>query len=242
MSGSRGVPQFSGSSRRYHYEVPDYDVHPDAYSRTRKLLTWVGTNKRVLELGCSTGYMSKYMAQKQNCSVIGIEMDPAAAKQAEKYCREVYVRDLNQRGPLDGLEKNSFDVVLMGDVLEHLVDSRGLLTQVLELLAADGKVVICLPNVLHWLTRIKMLAGRFDYESAGTLDHTHLRFFTEKSARRLIESAGYRITGFFPAFGGRMSGHARPLWQFLANNLPGLFAFQLLFEAVPVQTDGGREK
>jgi 2-polyprenyl-3-methyl-5-hydroxy-6-metoxy-1,4-benzoquinol methylase len=242
MNGSRSVPQFSDASSRYHYDVPDYHVYPDAYSRTQKLLTWVGMNKRVLELGCSTGYMSKYMTQKQNCSVVGIEMDPAAAKLAEKYCREVYVRDLNERGPLAGLERKSFDVVLMGDVLEHVADSRGLLIQVRELLAANGKVVICLPNVLHWLTRIKMLAGRFDYEAAGTLDHTHLRFFTEKSARRLIESAGYRITGFFPAFGGRMSGHARPLWQFLANTLPGLFAFQLLFEAVPVLTNGDGAK
>jgi 2-polyprenyl-3-methyl-5-hydroxy-6-metoxy-1,4-benzoquinol methylase len=242
MNGGRSVPQFSGASSRYHYEVPDYDIYPDAYSRTRKLLNWVGSDKRVLELGCSTGYMSRYMAEKQNCSVVGIEMDPAAAQQAEEYCQEVHVRNLNQSGPLDGLRKHSFDVVLMGDVLEHLVDAQGLLTEVRELLTENGKVVICLPNVLHWLTRIKLLAGRFDYESAGTLDHTHLRFFTERSARRLIESAGYRITSFFPAFGGRMAGHARPLWQFLANILPGLFAFQLLYEAVPLQSEGSRGK
>jgi hypothetical protein len=73
--------------------------------------------------------------------------------------------------------------------------------------------------------------GQFDYQPWGTFDHTHLRFFTLKTARELIESVGYRIIRFHPAFGGRMSGHARPMWQVLARTIPGLFAYQFLFEA-----------
>lgn len=234
-SPSSCAPKFSQEASRYHYEVPDYDLYPDPYNRTRILLDWVGKDKRVLELGCSTGYMSKYMAEKQNCSVVGVELDPIAAKNAEKYCSEVLVRDLNRDDPFKEIKKQSFDVVLMGDVLEHLVDSQSLLIQVKELLNGDAKIVVCLPNVLHWITRINLLMGRFDYEDAGTLDHTHLRFFTAKSSRQLIESAGYQITKFYPAFGGSLSGYARPIWQKLADWLPGLFAFQFLFEARPLQ-------
>jgi SAM-dependent methyltransferase len=233
-SGQNGWLHFSDSSLRYRYDVPDYDLQPDAYSRTRILLSWVGKSKRVLELGCSTGYMSKYMVEKQDCSVVGIELDPAAADCARSFCREIFVRDLNESHRFAGIVKHSFDVVLMGDVLEHLVDPLGLLIQIRELLDANAKIVICLPNVLHWLTRIKMLLGRFDYEAAGTLDHTHLRFFTEKSSRELIAAAGFQVTRFYPAFGGRLAGHARPMWQTLANWFPGLFAFQLLYEAIPL--------
>ena len=227
------LPELSNESSRYLYIIPDYETHPDPYSRTRILLDWVGTGKRVLELGCSTGYMSQYIAQKRNCSVTGIEIDRAAAEQAVKFCREVMVRDLNCPDWISGLRKGQFDVVLMADVLEHLVLPRELLVQTRELLDADTTVVICLPNVVHWITRIKILFGRFDYENAGTLDHTHLRFYTVKTARELIESAGYRITRFHPVFGGSLSGYVRPFWQCLANWFPGIFAFQLLYEARP---------
>jgi 2-polyprenyl-3-methyl-5-hydroxy-6-metoxy-1,4-benzoquinol methylase len=130
-----------------------------------------------------------------------------------------------------GLPERGFDVVLLGDVLEHLVMPDATLVQLKEVLAADGALVISLPNVVHWVTRLKILLGRFNYEPWGTLDHTHLRFFTTKTARALIEAAGYRITRFHPVIGGGMARYARPAWQQLAHLAPGLFAYQMLFEA-----------
>lgn len=205
----------------------------DAYDRTWVLLQWVGTGKRVLEVGCSTGFMSRLMVER-NCVVTGIEIDPKAAERARAHCREVHVRDLNALDWTVGLPHKAFDVVLLGDVLEHLIDPTGALLGVKELLGSDGTVVVSLPNVVHWVTRLKLLCGQFDYESVGTLDHTHLRFFTVRSGRELLQSAGYNIRKFHPAIGGRMSGHFRPAWQHLAHLMPGLFAFQLLFEAKQV--------
>lgn len=230
---TRSMQRLPRESSRYEYVIPDYEQHPDVYSRTWILLEWVGTGKRVLELGCSTGFMSKYLAQKRGCSVFGIEVDAEAAAQAGKFCREIWVRDLNSPDWITGLPKGAFDVILMGDVLEHLVDPLGLLIQIRALLDSNATLVISLPNVVHWVTRLKILIGRFDYESYGTLDHTHLRFYTVKTARELIENAGYRIARFHPAFGGSLSGYARPIWQLLANWFPGIFASQLLYEAKP---------
>jgi 2-polyprenyl-3-methyl-5-hydroxy-6-metoxy-1,4-benzoquinol methylase len=226
-----GPAEPSTKSSRYHYVIPDFEAHPDSFNRTWVLLDWAGSGKRVLELGCSTGYMSQYMTEKRNCCVTGVEVDEYAAQQAAKFCQKVLVRDLNRSDWMADLDKNSFDVVLMGDVLEHLVDPQKLLHQVRDLLDANASIIVCLPNVVHWLTRLKLLFGRFDYEAHGTLDHTHLRFFTVKTARQLIEGSGYRITKFHPAFGGKMSGHAQPIWQRLATWFPGLFAFQLLYQA-----------
>ena len=120
-------------------------------------------------------------------------------------------------------------------MLEHLVDPGAALLLLKELLVSGGTLVISLPNVLHWTTRMKFLVGRFDYESDGALDHTHLRFFTPKTAREMIVAAGYRITRFHPAIGGRLSGHARSLWQVMARSMPGLFAYQLLYEAKNIE-------
>ena len=223
----------SRESSRYHSELPDFEDHPDEYNRNWKLLEWVGAGKRVLELGCSTGYMSEYMTRKRDCIVTAIEIDPTAAERAARVCSRVLVRDLNRPDWLEGLPQKGFDVILMGDVLEHLVDSRELLLQVRELLDHDARLVICLPNVVHWITRLKILFGRFDYQADGTLDHTHLRFYTPKTARGLIEGAGYQVTRFHPVFGGRLSGHLRPFWRLLTKRFPGLFAFQMLYEAKP---------
>jgi 2-polyprenyl-3-methyl-5-hydroxy-6-metoxy-1,4-benzoquinol methylase len=202
----------------------------DKYDRDRLLLDWVGVGKRVLEVGCSTGYMSRDLVER-GCCVTGIEVDPIAAKRARAYCQAVYVLDLDAPDWVARLPERGFDVVLLGDVLEHLAMPNETLLQLRGVLNSDGALVISLPNVVHWITRLKILFGQFNYEPGGTLDHTHLRFFTTKTARALIEAAGYRITRFHPAIGGRMAGHARPAWQWLAHFAPGLFAYQMLFEA-----------
>jgi 2-polyprenyl-3-methyl-5-hydroxy-6-metoxy-1,4-benzoquinol methylase len=229
--------KFSRESSRYEYDIPDYERHPDPYDRTWVLVDWIGAGKSVLELGCSTGFMSRYLTQQRGCSVVGIEVDESAAVQAGKFCHHVLVRDLNRPDWMTGLGEREFDVVLMADVLEHLADPSTLLAQLRPLLNKNASIVICLPNVVHWITRLKVLFGHFDYAACGTLDHTHLRFYTPESAREMIESAGYQITRFHPAFGGRLSGYARPIWQMLANLFPGLFAIQILFEAKVLEED-----
>jgi len=227
LAVDQGTLGHSKSSVRY---APKDVIRGGAYDRNSILLDWVGKGKRVLEVGCSTGYMSRLMVER-DCVVTGIEVDAQAAEMAGRHCNEVYVMDLNSDDWVQGLRERAFDVVLLGDVLEHLVDPLSALRRMEEVLGSDGSLVVSLPNVVHWATRFKILMGQFDYQPLGTLDHTHLRFFTLKTARELIESVGYRIIRFHPAFGGRISAHVRPMWQVLARSMPGLLAYQFLFEA-----------
>jgi len=82
--------------------------------------------------------------------------------------------------------------------------------------------------------RTKLLLGKFEYQSIGLLDYTHLRFFTVHTARKMIEQAGYRILRFHPIMGGRFTGHFRPVWQRLTDLFPNSLAFQMLFLVEPV--------
>ena len=131
-----------------------------------------------------------------------------------------------------------FDVVLMGDVLEHLVYPDEVLRSVRQLLLPGGVIIVSLPNVVFWSQRLKTIFGRFDYQSIGLLDCTHLRFFTLRTALALIENSGYRILEFYPIIGGRFSSRFRLLWQGLANLRPTLFGYQLLFRAQPLEQGG----
>jgi hypothetical protein len=84
-------------------------------------------------------------------------------------------------------------------MLEHLPDPLDVLRRHYRLLASGGRVLISLPNVAIWNVRLALLVGRFEYGDTGTLDRTHLRFFTGHSFQRFLSDAGlavnrYRIT------------------------------------------------
>ncbi len=156
------------------------------------MLDIVGTGRRVLELGCSSGYISRFLAER-NCKVTGIEFDPMAAAQARAFCEEVIVADLDLRPLVDLLPGTRFDVALFGDVLEHLRDPWRVLDETRSFLGQGSFVVISVPNVAHGAVRLSLLRGSFNYMDQGLLDATHLRFFTLRSVRELCLRAGYRI-------------------------------------------------
>ncbi|MDP8961933.1 MAG: methyltransferase domain-containing protein, partial [Actinomycetota bacterium] len=85
----------------------------------------------------------------------------------------------------------SFDVVVFGDVLEHLRNPVPVLRQTRDLLAAGGFVVISIPNIAHGDVRLALLQGRWDYRPLGLLDETHLRFFTWEGVERMLWEAGF---------------------------------------------------
>jgi 2-polyprenyl-3-methyl-5-hydroxy-6-metoxy-1,4-benzoquinol methylase len=177
--------------------------------------------RRVLETGCSTGFLSRHLVER-GCTVTGVEVDHEAAEQARRWCERVVVADLNQSDWVARVG-GSYDTILFGDVLEHLVDPEGTLRRAAEVLDPKGRIIICLPNIAHWTIRANLLRGKFEYTSTGILDVTHLRFFTPETARQMIQNAGYRITSTHPIMGGgRIGKHIRALF-------PGLFTKQIIF-------------
>jgi 2-polyprenyl-3-methyl-5-hydroxy-6-metoxy-1,4-benzoquinol methylase len=81
-----------------------------------------------------------------------------------------------------------FDLVLCLDVLEHMVNPWAVVDRlVTNYLAPGGTLVVSLPNVRHHSVVLPLLfRGRWEYEDAGLLDRTHLRFFTRVTAMRLV--------------------------------------------------------
>jgi SAM-dependent methyltransferase len=176
------------SSRQYD-RVIDLSVD-NAHSRVIRL---VGRRQRVLELGCSTGYMSRVLTERFGCVVTAVERDAAAAREASAVCRRVIVADLEDGIWHQPLEAASFDVVLCADVLEHLRDPARVLAGLRRLLARGGRLVASIPNVTHVGVVAELLQGRFTYRSSGLLDETHLRFFTRRTMYERFERAGFRI-------------------------------------------------
>jgi hypothetical protein len=133
----------------------------------------------------------------------------------------------------DGLDATGFDVVVFGDVLEHLRDPAAALR------AARGAplAVVSVPNIAHWTARRALLRGRFPQDDHGLFDRTHLRFYTRATAHALAREAGWavaeeRFTGAPLPLESRFSALGamrRPL----VARAPGLFALQIVLTLRP---------
>lgn len=168
----------------------DTDVDPSSNTSHAQMLRLVGSNKRVLDVGCATGYLARAL-REQGCRVSGVEYDAVAAAEAEPALDELVVGDLEQLDLNDAFAGARFDVIVFGDVLEHLRDPLPVLRSVRDLLSPGGAVVISVPNIAHGDVRLSLLQGRFRYRSLGLLDNTHVHFFTRSSLRDFLRDAGF---------------------------------------------------
>jgi N-acetylglucosaminyl-diphospho-decaprenol L-rhamnosyltransferase len=155
-----------------------------------KLLELVPRGARVLDAGCSTGYLAEQLVGRGS-SVVGLELDPVAGQAAERWCEQVLVGDFETM-ELPFAEQ-TFDVVLCGDIVEHLRDPGAALARVRPLLKPGGRLVLSTPNVANWSVRASLLAGRFEYTERGLLDRTHAHLFTRRSLRSCLRDAGYEV-------------------------------------------------
>lgn len=209
-----------------------YGVTPvlDRFAGTRIFVDEARKYSRILECGCSSGFISRLIVSDGGPQVVGIEIDPDAAEEARQFCSAVLNCDLNKDGWAEAVA-GSFDLITFGDVLEHLLDPARTLREAKRLLRPGGRILISLPNIAHWSIRAKLLLGRFEYQKTGLMDYTHLRFFTVPTGRRMIEEAGYRIIFSHPVLGGRFTSRFRAIWQLVTNIFPNLLAVQMLYLA-----------
>ncbi len=217
-------------------------IDPTREGPRRRMADAVGSHRRVLDVGCANGYIAEYLrAAGRGCFVVGIEIDDDAVTEAGRHCDRVVVGDVEDEAVWRAVD-SGFDVVIFGDILEHLRDPLSVLRLARERLAPGGVVLVSLPNIAHARVRWDLLRGRFDYADWGILDRTHLRFFTLRTGRQLLEAAALRIEGL-EAVGGypptpdvrgarRCMGTAKlAAKNWLARAWPALFGYQFVLVA-----------
>lgn len=91
-------------------------------------------------------------------------------------------------------ENNFFDVILCGDVLEHLINPSEMIGKLQNLLKDNGVLIVSLPNIRQiYILKQIFIEGDFRYTDAGILDKTHLRFFCKKNMIELFENHNMSI-------------------------------------------------
>ena len=202
-----------------------YNENP--FSVHQKIIHFIGQNKKVLDVGCSEGILSKRLKQNR-CDVVGIEINQEAAQKAESFCHELIMGDVESIH-LNKDYENYFDIIIFADILEHLKEPLDILKRFKKYLKDDGFIIISLPNISNWKIRIQLLFGRFEYQEYGILDNGHLRFFNRKSAEKIVNDAGFEISKFDLTVGdaNRLSKTLHSIGMIW----PNLMAFQFLIIA-----------
>lgn len=216
---------------------------------------------RVLDAGCGFATTTERV-QKLGNDVTGVELSPEAVRVAESRLARVSQADVTTFQTTD-----RFDAIVLADVLEHLPYPEPVLKRYVEMLDENGSMFVSLPNVGLWSVRFAHLFGRWEYEDTGVLDRTHLRFFTRRSAIRMLENAGLTIVDRtynpglvrpFVPLAKRFMGASEtndpaalmnsrpyklylktvyPIERAIASLWPGMLAFQMIFEAKRKRTE-----
>lgn len=191
MANLSQIPQQVNHEQRHIYE---YSVDLTGETAPVHVIHMVGASKRVLEIGCGRGSVTKILAQHGGCRVTGLELDLDAIKKAAPYCETIMQADLNSaEWPrlLDDVEQ--FDVVVAADVLEHLYDPWITLQRLISCIGPNGYLVISLPHIGHAAVVSCVINSDFEYHDRGLLDRTHIRFFGIKNIEELFAQADLKI-------------------------------------------------
>ena len=194
---TQAVPDEENIGRYYASE--DYVSHSDtqegfinkAYHTVRemmlskkwRLLKKLGNGKKVLDVGCGTGYFLNFLKQK-SFDIHGVEVDEGARSIAQKN----FGIHINTPDYLfsDKIDKD-FDYITMWHVLEHIHDLKNNLLRFHELLRPTGKLIIAVPN--H-----ESFEAKYYMENWAGFDvPRHLWHFSPDTLERAAEESGFKI-------------------------------------------------
>ncbi len=181
-----------------------YDVlfdWSDAHGHAVRLILDHCSPGVVVDLGCGYAPHAEVLAAA-GYEFIGLDLDATSLRRVAERGYITRQVDLGEPSRVDAaigeaLAELGSDApvvaVLALDVLEHLVAPERLLAMLSGWSRAhdDPLLVTSVPNVAHRDIAAKLLAGRWDVTPTGLLDHTHLRFFTDRSITGVMASAGF---------------------------------------------------
>lgn len=146
----------------------------------------------VMDLGCASGRLGRDLLEAGKAGrIVGVEIFEPAAGQAMRHYDAVHVGDIET---LELDYEGYFDVVVCGDILEHLREPDRILGKIRRWLKDEGLLVCCVPNLRNWKIIMDLtFMGEWRYAGCGILDQTHLRFFTARSFKRMLHDNSFGV-------------------------------------------------
>lgn len=179
-----------------------------------------------LDIGCAAGMLGAGLLRGGIVGACdGIELNAEAAQLAQSRLRKVWNGSIESLA--DVIPWQQYDLVILADVLEHLVDPWAALRLLQARTAPGCRLLLSVPNVRHYKVSLPLLfRGEFRYADAGIMDRTHLHFFTRGSLEETVRDCGWNTR----ALGSHMKGRYRR-WYMPTRLLEPFVAVQYMLLA-----------
>ncbi|MDO5626114.1 MAG: glycosyltransferase [Pseudomonadota bacterium] len=172
------------------------DIHADQRTSLSVLAAHIAPGTRVLDLGCGSGAIGRYLAERDGSSagpIDGLTISADEAALAAPHYRRVEVADLDASDLTALFPAASYDAIVCADVLEHILGADRVLAACRHLLAPGGRALLSIPNAGYSGLVAELMAGEFRYRPEGLLDETHLRFFTRRTLMRFLAECRWAV-------------------------------------------------
>ena len=206
-----------------------YENKVSKYSNINiEIFNKIPSNSLVLDVGCGSGSLGKKLISEKHCKVYGIDISHKAIDYAKRNIDVAKQVNIEYEMPI--FDKK-FDVIIFGDILEHLQWPDLILERYKKFLKREGIIILSLPNVANIRIRFNLLLGKWDYTETGILDNTHLRFYTKKTIEEMISRNNFKILSysFTPGFSFLFFRNNKKIQKLLGNLYPKLFALQFIY-------------
>ena len=149
---------------------------------------------RAIDIGCAGGRLgSELVGQGIVGSCDGIEPFPDAAALASQSLNRVWTGSLEANA--DNVPWQEYELLMMADVLEHVVDPWAALRFLHQATAPGCRLVLSVPNIRHYKVLLPLLfKDEFRYRDHGIMDSTHLHFYTGSSIVETLNECGWKVT------------------------------------------------
>ncbi|UCE11583.1 MAG: methyltransferase domain-containing protein [Candidatus Thorarchaeota archaeon] len=192
---------------RLEEDPPDYQFEFFRVKRLMMLSMIDNEPEKILELGCAGGWLGEKLKRKFKAEVHGVDISPNALRLAEN--RGLIAKEFDLDGNRWPYEDNTFDVVIAGDLLEHLFDTETVVAEAYRVLRQGGLFIVSAPNINCYYNRLWVLFGKLPYwiESAPNLvfvplakdfgdtffNPGHIRVFNKESLTKLLEHFEFEV-------------------------------------------------
>ncbi|RJQ20725.1 class I SAM-dependent methyltransferase [Candidatus Woesearchaeota archaeon] len=197
-----------------HHELlgkSDYSMLED--ERGKLFASWIGTGKKVLDIGCRDGTLTRHFLSGND--VTGVDIDRQMLARAEKLGIKTKLLDLHGTWDLP-----QFDVIVAAEVLEHLYYPHDICKKIADHLKPGGLFIGSVPNAYNIKNRLRYLFGI--QKNTPLDDPTHINQFSYKLLRALLQKhfSSVELSGIA---GGKMNA--------IAKRVPNLGSFMLVWRA-----------
>ena len=163
----------------------ELDLDFNKFQWALEKIGWPFGKRHILDIGCSTGTLlakaQEMVPEDKSLTVAGVEINQEALGVAVQRCvrgKGVFVNQLEDINKKNGYGYK-FDLIILWEVLEHVLDPRAMFKQALSFLSEGGKLLICVPNM-------GSMAARILHERAPMFGLGHINMFDPETLENFI--------------------------------------------------------